>query len=145
MIDTVKGADASAVLYSITETAKTNNLKIYDYLVYLLSELPKYIHDLKTEVPEHLYPWSENFAKNLFKEAFLTNQCISGKTAAPYPGLCGEIADLSMSISYEYTKSLIKRLKNKIAKAQYYSRCDFHLTGTSYFAFTCGKPIRLFD
>jgi len=33
--------------------------------------------------------------------AFLTNQCISGKTAALYPGLCGEIADLSMSISYE--------------------------------------------
>ncbi len=68
MIDTMRGADASAVLYSITETAKANNLKIYDYLVYLLTELPKYIHDLSTEVPEHLYPWSENFPKELFKK-----------------------------------------------------------------------------
>ena len=68
MIDTIRGADASAVLYSITETAKANNLKIYDDLVYLLTELPKYIHDLSTEVPEHLYPWSENFPKELFRK-----------------------------------------------------------------------------
>ena len=68
MIDTLRGADASAVLYSVTETAKANNLKIYDYLVYLLTELPKYIHDFNTEIPEHLYPWSENFPKELFKK-----------------------------------------------------------------------------
>ena len=68
MIDTLRGADASAVLYSVTETAKANNLKIYDYLVYLLTELPKYIHDFTTEVPENLYPWSEDFPKKLFKK-----------------------------------------------------------------------------
>ena len=68
MIDTLRGADASAVLYSVTETAKANNLKIYDYLVYLLTELPKYIHDFNTEIPEHLYPWSEDFPKELFKK-----------------------------------------------------------------------------
>lgn len=52
----------------LTETAKANNLKIYDYLVYLLTELPKYIHYFNTEIPEHLYPWSEDFPKELFKK-----------------------------------------------------------------------------
>ncbi len=41
MIDTKSGAEASAAIYSIVETAKANNLKIYDYLTYLLTELSK--------------------------------------------------------------------------------------------------------
>lgn len=68
MIDTIKGAEASAGLYSLAETAKANNLKTYDYFRYLLTELPKYIHDFETEVPESLFPWSENFPKELFRE-----------------------------------------------------------------------------
>lgn len=68
MIDTLKGADASAVLYSIAETSRANGLKTYEYFRYLLTELPKYIHDLKTDIPEHLYPWSEEFPKELFKQ-----------------------------------------------------------------------------
>lgn len=32
MIDTIAGAEASAIIYSIAETAKANNLKPYDYL-----------------------------------------------------------------------------------------------------------------
>lgn len=68
MIDTLRGADASAVIYSITETAKANNLKIYDYLVYVLTELSKCIQDFNTEIPERLYPWSEDFPKHLFKQ-----------------------------------------------------------------------------
>ena len=39
------------------------------------------------------------------------NQCIFVKAVTLYPGLSRVIADLSMSISYEYTKSLIKRIK----------------------------------
>lgn len=31
MIDTVAGAKSSAIIYSIAETAKANNLKPYDY------------------------------------------------------------------------------------------------------------------
>ena len=68
MIDTLKGADASAVLYSIAETSRANGLKSYDYFRYLLTELPKYIHDLETDIPEHLYPWSEDFPKELFRK-----------------------------------------------------------------------------
>ena len=67
MIDTVKGAKASARLYSMVETAKANGLKIYDYLSWLLGELPKYIHDLETEIPESLFPWSKDFPEELFR------------------------------------------------------------------------------
>jgi type III secretion system FlhB-like substrate exporter len=67
MIDTPKGADASAVVYSIVETAKANNLNIYKYLDYLLTEMPKYIHDLDEEIPEKLFPWSPDFPSELRK------------------------------------------------------------------------------
>ena len=67
MIDTPNGAEASAVVYSIVETAKANNLNIYKYLDYLLTELPKYIHDLETKIPEKLFPWSPDFPAELRK------------------------------------------------------------------------------
>ena len=67
MIDTINGAEASAVMYSIAETAKANQLRPYEYFTYLLTELPKYIHDFNQEIPEDLYPWSEKFPKELFK------------------------------------------------------------------------------
>lgn len=41
VIDTISGAKASAVIYSLVETAKANNLHIYRYFEYLLTELPK--------------------------------------------------------------------------------------------------------
>ena len=67
MIDTIKGAEASAVLYSLAETSRANGLRSYEYFRYLLTELPKYIHDFDTEIPESLFPWSENFPKELFR------------------------------------------------------------------------------
>ena len=39
--DTEKGADASAAVMSIIETAKRNNLDVYDYLTHLLTVLPE--------------------------------------------------------------------------------------------------------
>ena len=68
MIDSIRGAYASAGIYSLAETAKANNLKTYDYFRYLLTELPKYIHDFETEGPESLFPWSEDFPKELFRK-----------------------------------------------------------------------------
>ena len=43
MIDTINGAHSSAIIYSIAETAKANNLKPYNYFVYLLEEIPKHM------------------------------------------------------------------------------------------------------
>ena len=41
MNDTVKGAKASAMLYSIVSTARANGLEPYAYLRRLFAELPK--------------------------------------------------------------------------------------------------------
>lgn len=67
MIDTIQGAHASAIIYSIVETAKANDLKIYDYLKYLLEELPKYVTTTKSETPSKLFPWSTDFPQELRK------------------------------------------------------------------------------
>lgn len=42
-INTIRGAQASAVIYSITETARANNLNVYYYIRHLLTELPQLI------------------------------------------------------------------------------------------------------
>ena len=59
IIDTVYGAQASATIYSLVETAKANNLKIYEYLVHLLTEIPKHMEDTSLDFVENLLPWSE--------------------------------------------------------------------------------------
>ena len=59
MIDTVAGAQSSAIIYSIAETAKANNLKPYDYFEYLLTEIPKHMDETWNEFCERLLPWSD--------------------------------------------------------------------------------------
>ena len=59
MIDTIAGAESSAIIYSIAETAKANNLKPYDYFEYLLSEIPNHMDDKDLSFLEVLLPWSE--------------------------------------------------------------------------------------
>ena len=60
--DSVKGAEASAIIYSISETAKLNNLRPYFYFRHLLTELPKYCDNEGNIDPaklDDLLPWSE--------------------------------------------------------------------------------------
>ena len=59
MIDTIAGAEASAIIYSIAETAKSNNLKPYNYFEYLLTEIPKHMEDHDVSFCEDLLPWSD--------------------------------------------------------------------------------------
>jgi len=47
------GADASAAVYSLIETAKANGLKPFDYLLFLLERLPQ------GAAPEDCLPWGE--------------------------------------------------------------------------------------
>jgi hypothetical protein len=58
LIDTIHGAKASAIIYSIAETAKANSLKPYDYFEYLLTEIPKHLDDTDRRFCEDLLPWS---------------------------------------------------------------------------------------
>ncbi len=57
--DTDKGADASAKCYSIVESAKLNNLNVFNYLTYLLTELPKLGAEPTAELIDNLLPWSD--------------------------------------------------------------------------------------
>jgi transposase len=58
MIDTINGAKSSAIIYSIAETAKVNNLKPYNYFEYLLTEIPKHLDETDRSFCEDLLPWS---------------------------------------------------------------------------------------
>ncbi len=55
--DTVKGARASSVIYSLVETAKLNNLNIYAYLETVLLYMPDYKNE--PEGIKELMPWSD--------------------------------------------------------------------------------------
>lgn len=58
--DSVKGAESSAIVYSIVETAKANNLEPYDYLLMVLSLLPGEGKSPSHETLERLMPWHPN-------------------------------------------------------------------------------------
>lgn len=67
MIDTIHGAKSSAVIYSIVETAKANNLKPFDYVQHLLEEIPKHMNDKDCSFLEDLLPWSEKLPAGIRK------------------------------------------------------------------------------
>lgn len=56
----IRGADASAVVYSITETALLNGLKPYVYLTYVLDQLRQMGPFPKPEKLDRLLPWSDD-------------------------------------------------------------------------------------
>ena len=68
MIDTINGAHSSAIIYSIAETAKANNLKPYDYFVYLLEEIPKHMEQKDRTFLEDLLPWSKKLPEGIRKQ-----------------------------------------------------------------------------
>lgn len=67
MIDTVNGANSSAIIYSIAETTKANNLKPFDYFEYLLTEIPKHVDDKNIDFLAELLPWSDMLPENIRK------------------------------------------------------------------------------
>jgi transposase len=67
MIDTIAGAESSAVIYSIAETAKANQLKPYNYFEHLLTEIPKHLDDTDRTFLEDVLPWSPNLPANCRK------------------------------------------------------------------------------
>ena len=43
IMNTVRGAQASAMIYSVTETARANDLNVYYYIRHLLTELSRHL------------------------------------------------------------------------------------------------------
>ena len=62
--DTPKGAGASAVVYSLVESAKANDLNPYSYLLRLLTELPMYDGQPAQQDIGKLMPWSDYIQKH---------------------------------------------------------------------------------
>lgn len=56
----IRGADASAVVYSVTETALLNGLKPYVYLTYVLDQIRQMGSFPKPEELDRLLPWSDD-------------------------------------------------------------------------------------
>ena len=57
-----KGAASSAIVYTMVEMAKANDLNTYKYLTYLLSQRPD--DKMSDEQLEQLAPWSETAKTN---------------------------------------------------------------------------------
>ena len=68
MIDTINGATSSAIIYSIAETAKANNLKPYEYFEYLLTEIPTHMDDTDSSFLEDFLPWSPKMPEYIRKQ-----------------------------------------------------------------------------
>ena len=71
-----KGASASAIIYSLVETAKANELRLYDYFEFLIAEMSKHLREEARQkkllgedyIPDRKYiqdllPWSKNIQK----------------------------------------------------------------------------------
>ena len=57
--DTPRGAKANAILYTLAESARANTLGVYEYLKYLLTEMPNNAHLEHPEVIDQYLPWSK--------------------------------------------------------------------------------------
>ena len=55
--DSVKGAESSAIVYSLVETAKVNGIEPYEYLLLILTMLPYLGKSPAHEELEKLMPW----------------------------------------------------------------------------------------
>ena len=63
LMESDNGAKASAMIFSIAETAKANSINTYDYFELLLSEIPKHQDDKDLKFLDDLLPWSRKVQK----------------------------------------------------------------------------------
>ena len=73
MTDAVSSTKDSAIIYSIVETAKANNLNPYYYFEHLLTEIPK-LKEFNTPeeeaaAMERLLPWSADLPEKCQKQS----------------------------------------------------------------------------
>lgn len=59
--NTVDGAEAMGILYSIVETAKANKANVYYYLRYILEMMPGHMEETDRGFLDPMMPWSEEY------------------------------------------------------------------------------------
>lgn len=69
--DTIEGAKANAIMYTLVESAKMNNLNIYKYINYLLETLSQLENPQTESDIEKYLPWSKELP-----EEILNYQCV---------------------------------------------------------------------
>jgi|LGOV01.1.fsa_nt_gb transposase len=67
MHNTPEGATASAMIYSLTESAKSNQLKPYNYLVYMLKGMSNTDLVNHPELIDQYLPWSKTLSSDCYK------------------------------------------------------------------------------
>ena len=67
IIDSKQGAEASAMFYSIAETAKANGLKPYEYFKYVLDQMLLHLDDKPADYISDLVPWSNKLPESCKK------------------------------------------------------------------------------
>lgn len=58
-MNSIRGAEANTIMYSLVETAKANGLRVYEYLEYVLTELAAHQDDTSRDFLADLLPWSK--------------------------------------------------------------------------------------
>ena len=71
--DSLDGANASAIIYSITETAKVNGLNPFRYLGHVLTVLKDHQDDIEYSFINDILPWSEKLPEICRSKARTTN------------------------------------------------------------------------
>lgn len=69
LIETDHGAKASAMIYSLIETAKANGLNTYKYLEMLLTVIPNHMEDKDHKFLDALLPWSALVQKGCLSQS----------------------------------------------------------------------------
>ncbi|OGO80805.1 MAG: hypothetical protein A2Y21_08625 [Clostridiales bacterium GWC2_40_7] len=59
--DSIVGAEAAAIMYTIVETAKANKANVYHYLRYLLEQIPKHLEGKNLDFLDDMLPWSDKY------------------------------------------------------------------------------------
>ena len=109
-INTIRGAQASAVIYSITETARANDLNVYYYIRHLLTELPDLMNEDGTI--EHIISEVEgDECLNIGNLILLENELNEEADSMKY---CDKIATYKRS-KYKWVKDFISKNPNWIS------------------------------
>ena len=65
--DTMSGAEASSIVYSLIETAKANGLRPYHYLNHVLTVMAEHQKDDDKDYLNDLVPWSDKLPEVCYK------------------------------------------------------------------------------
>ena len=122
--DSVEGAEASAIAYTMVEMAKAHNLNIYQYLSYVLEQRPN--ENWSDEQLAKLAPWSEKL-QTLKMWEWICSKILQPKIGwGKFIGTAGLFGAYLKNVSYEkYERKL------KLAHLRYLSQNCVYMYGVS--------------